>query len=512
MSNAENPHNKESLLGLHALIAELDLKIPRPFVRSIVAAGTRKTRIGDSGILEQYPKSYQPAEGLAGHLRFALRYEPVDLGAYNAVFAHIGKGEIEPWIQSEPNGLFARRAWYLYELLTGKTLDVADLTSGPYVDLLDPKMHVVGRANRIRRQRVFENLLGDKQYCPLIRRSEKIEAGIAKNLTERARALVATVDPAVLKRAVHYLFTKETKSSFAIEGEEPSKDRTERFVAALVRADRFDPTLKQSLVELQNAIVDARYAQKDWRDIQVYVGETLPDFSQQVHFVCPKPGDVTSLMSGWMAMAGRMLQAESGVHPVCAAAAAAFGFVFVHPFVDGNGRIHRFLVHNVLSKTRFTPQGMVFPVSAAILRDMVAYEGSLEAFSEAIAPFIEYSLDADQKMTVANETHDLYRFFDATAQAEYLFDCIEETIGRDLNQELSFLKFFDAAMKAVMGIVDMPNQRASLLVRLIHQNKGKLSKAKREPFSELSDEEIGRIEAAIKAAAQQFQPGGTTAN
>jgi hypothetical protein len=502
----------ETLVGLHALVEQLDLKVPRPFVRSIIAAGARKTRIIDSEILEQYPKSYQPTEGLAGHLRFALRYEPVDLGVYNAVFARIAKGEIEPWIQNEPNGYFARRAWYLYEFLTGTTLDVKDLTSGPYVDLLDPKMHVVGPSNRIRRQRVFENLLGNKEYCPLIRRSEKIEAGIAKKLTERARALVAAVDPAVLKRAVHYLFTKETKSSFAIEGEEPSKDRTERFVAALVRADKFDPASKQSLVELQNAIVDPRYAQKDWRDIQVYIGETLPDFSQQIHFVCPKPEDVSSLMGGWMTMAGRLLDAESGVHPVCAAAAAAFGFVFVHPFIDGNGRIHRFLVHNVLSKTGFTPPGMVFPVSAAMLRDMVAYDESLEAFSEAIAPFVQYTLDSEQKMTVANETHDLYRFFDATPQAEYLYDCIEETIRRDLNQELNFLRFFDAAMKAVMGVVDMPNQRASLLVRLIHQNKGKLSKAKRESFSELTDEEVSKIEAEIKTAAQQFRPAEENSN
>jgi Fic/DOC family len=504
--NDNNDNNKgEALVGLHALIDQLDLKIHRPFVRSILTAGTRKTKISSSEILEQYPKSYRPQQGLAGNLRFALRYEPLDLGVYNAIFARIAKAEIEPWIQSEPNGFFARRAWYLYEWLTGKTLDVRDLTSGPYVDLLDPKLHIVGPANRIRRQRVFENLLGDQQYCPLIRRSEKIEAGIAKNLSERARALVASVDPAVLKRAVHYLFTKETKSSFAIEGEAPSKDRTERFVQALARADKFDPTSKQSLVELQNSIVDARYAQDEWRDLQVYVGDTLPDFSEEVHFVCPKPQDVAALMGGWMTMTGRLVRAESGVHPVCAAAATAFGFVFVHPFIDGNGRIHRFLVHNVLSKTGFTPPGMVFPVSAAMLRNMVAYDGSLEAFSDAIAPFIQYTLDADQKMTVRNETRDLYRFFDATPQAEYLFDCIEETIGRDFKQELNFLKFFDAAMKAVLGIVDMPNQRASLLIRLIHQNKGKLSRAKRDSFSELSDEEIGKIESAVMSASERFQ-------
>lgn len=498
----------ETPVGLHALINELDLKIPRPIIRSIITGGTRKTRITDAEVLEQYPKPYRPAEGLVGQLRFALRYEPVELGVYQAAFARIAKIDIERWVQSEPNGIFARRAWYLYEFLTGDILDLPDLTSGPYVDLLDPHLHITGPITRIRRQRVFDNLLGNQHYCPLIRRTEKLEAGMAKNLTERARSLVATVEPTVLKRAVHYLFAKETKSSFAIEGETPSKDRTERFVAALVRAEKFDPGSKQSLVDLQNAIVDPRYAQKDWRDIQVYVGETLPDFSQDVHFICPKPQDVPSLMDGWMQMIARLLGAESPAHPVCAAAAAAFGFVFVHPFIDGNGRIHRFLVHNVLSKTRFTPQGVVFPISAAMLRDMAAYDRVLEAFSRPIFPFIQYNMNAEQEITVSNETRDLYRFFDVTPQTEYLFDCIEETISRDLTQELDFLKFFDAAAKSVMAIVDMPNQRAALLIKLIHQNRGKLSKGKRDSFSELTDQEIRKIETAIKAATQQFQAPG----
>lgn len=497
---------KETPAGLHAVIAELDLNVSRPIVRSLISGGTRKTRITDQEVLEQYPKSYQPDPGIAGQLRFALRYEPIELGVYKAAFQSIGKVPIQDWILQEPNGIFARRAWYLYELLTETALDLADLTSGPYIDLLDSDLHITGPAARIRRQRVFDNLLGNKDYCPLIRRTEKLAAGFGKNLTERARNLVAAVDPAVLKRAVHYLFTKETKSSFAIEGEAPSKDRTERFIAVLMGAEKFDPTAKPPLIELQNAIVDPRYAQKDWRDIQVYIGDTLPDFSQQVHFVCPKPEDVPSLMDGWMRMLAHLLDPASTIHPVCAAAAAAFGFVFVHPFVDGNGRIHRFLVHNLLSKSRFTPQGVVFPISAVMLRDMAAYDRALEAFSRRISPLVRYAMDAEQRITVENQTADLYRFFDATPQTEYLFDCIEETIRRDLKHELDFLKFFDTAMNTVTEIVDMPNQRAALLIRLIYQNKGSLSKPKRTLFAELTDEELVRIEAAICAAAQRFQP------
>ncbi len=494
----------ETPIGLHALIEQLGLNVPRPTVRSVLVGSIRKTKITEIKVLEQYPRAYDPANGIIGQLRFALKYEPLDLGVYKAAFNRIDRKDIEGWIQSEPNGMFARRAWYLYELLTGITLNVAPLTSGPYVDLLDEDLHIVGPAIRVRRQRVFDNLLGNKDYCPLIRRTEKLTADFNKNPSERAGALVAAVEPAVLKRAVPYLFTKETKSSFAIEGEAPSKDRTERFVAALMGADKFDASEKQSFLDLQNAIVDPRYAQKDWRNIQVYVGESLPDFSQHVNFVCPKPKDVPSLMDGWMQMVSRLLNQESPVNPVCVAAAAAFGFVFLHPFIDGNGRIHRFLVHNVLSQTRFTPQGFVFPVSAAMLRDMAAYDRVLEAFSGSIAPFIRYTVNSDQEMSVENETGDLYRYFDATSQTEYLFDCIEETIRRDLKHELDFLKFFDLALRSVMDIVDMPNQRASLLIRLIHQNAGKLSKGKRAMFAELSDEEVGKIESAIRTAAEQF--------
>jgi hypothetical protein len=486
-------------IGLTALIDQLGLKVPYPVVRSEVVAGTRKTTVTNTQVLEQYPRIYEPPKGIVGQLRFALRYEPLDLRVYKAAFMQIERADIEVWIQNEPNGIFARRAWYLYELLTGKILNVPDLESGRYINLLDEDLHIVGVPTRVRRQRVFDNLLGSKDYCPLIRRTEKLKVDFDKNLADQAKTLVSGVDPAVLKRAVHYLFTKETKSSFAIEGEAPSKDRTERFVAALMRAEEFNPFQKGSLVELQNAIVDPRYAQKDWREVQVFIGSIAHDYSQEVHFVCPKPEDVGSLMEGWMSMMIKLLDPESTVHPVCAAAAAAFGFVFVHPFLDGNGRIHRFLVHNMLARRNFTPQGVLFPVSAAMLRDPGAYDRTLESFSSAIQPFVQHSMNAEEQMVVANETADLYRYFDATTQTEYLFDCIEDAIRRDLRAELDFLKFRDAAVKAVMEIVDMPNQRAALLVRMIHQNNGKLLEEKRQQFAELTDEEMGKIVSAIQS-------------
>jgi hypothetical protein len=201
-------------------------------------------------------------------------------------------------------------------------------------------------------------------------------------------------------------------------------------------------------------------------------------------------------MNGWMRAVARI--EDGAVDPICAATVTGFGFVFIHPFEDGTGRIHRFLIHHSLAKLKFAPQGLLFPVSAAMLRDPKAYDAALNAFSGKIMPKIEYEMDDQQQLTVLNKTDTLYRYYDATPQVEYLYEAVAETIRKDLREEIEFLEVFDKAMIAVQRIVDMPNARASLLVRLILQNHGTLSGKKRRRFAELKDEEIARIEEAIR--------------
>jgi Fic family protein len=201
-------------------------------------------------------------------------------------------------------------------------------------------------------------------------------------------------------------------------------------------------------------------------------------------------------MDGWMRMVARI--EDGAVDPICAAAMTGFGFVFIHPFEDGNGRIHRFLIHHSLAKLKFAPQGILFPVSAAMLRDPKAYDAALNAFSGKIMPKIEYEMDDQQRLTVLNKTGTLYRYYDATPQAEYLYEAVAETIHKDIREEIEFLEVFDKAMFAAQRIVDMPNARSSLLVRLILQNHGTLSGKKRSQFAELSDQEITSIEEAIR--------------
>ena len=119
-------------------------------VRSEAVQGARRTKISGASILEQYPLSYAPTD-LFVQLRFAMRYKPIDVGVLAAAFEKLTREEMEKWVWSEHIGKYVRRAWYLYEMLSGKTLDVPDVPPTNNALLLDPALHVTTPGIRVRR-------------------------------------------------------------------------------------------------------------------------------------------------------------------------------------------------------------------------------------------------------------------------------------------------------------------------------------------------------------------------
>jgi hypothetical protein len=89
--------------------------------------------------------------------------------------------------------------------------------------------------------------------------------------------------------------------------------------------------------------------------------------------------------------------------------------------------------------------GVIFPISAAILRDRRSYDQVLETFSKPLSEFIDWHWTSEQEIVVTNDTGDLYRYFDATVFAEYLYDRVADTVRRDLKEELGFVAVFDQA-------------------------------------------------------------------
>src|ERR1700682_2155564 len=174
--------------GLAWLVQHFGLKLPDPAVRSEIVAGARRTVIQNGRVLEQYPKTYAPS-GIFGNLRFALRYEPLDMRVWNALLHAVDRDSLQAWVREDPTGRYARRAWYLYESLTGSTLDVPEVPPTGYVDLADSHLQITGPVVKIRRQRVNLNLIGDTAYCVLIRRTEQLERAIGGGFGDQARPL-----------------------------------------------------------------------------------------------------------------------------------------------------------------------------------------------------------------------------------------------------------------------------------------------------------------------------------
>lgn len=487
--------------GYEALIARFDLEVIPNWRRSRVAAGSVHRIETRSGVTEEtYPAKYWPGDSIGDHLEFALKYDGTNLGILAALFEVAPQNELVEYVESKPRGKYARRLWFLYELLTGQTLPLADLKQGSYIDLLDPEeYYTVHPPRRVHRQRVFDNLLGGRDFCPTVRRTEALRSFDEADFGERCERVVSKYSPELLKRALSYLYTKETKSSFEIEHVKPSSTRTERFIALLQLAEKEDFCEKSHLIDLQNRSVDPRFRDTDYRKVQNYVGESVAWQRERVHFACPKPDDVESLMNGLFA-AHRQMD-ESSVPAVIHAAAVAYGFVFLHPFEDGNGRIHRFLIHNVLARRGFTPNGIMFPVSASMLKRLDDYDRSLTAFSRPLMALIDYTLDDEGRMTVHNDTARWYAYIDMTTQAEALYGFVEHTVDTELVEELSFLASYDETKKSIQGIVDMPDREIDLFIRFCLQNNGRLSSRKRASrFGQLSDDEISRMERAVRAA------------
>jgi hypothetical protein len=518
-------------VGYSALIERFSIKALPHYCRSFIG-GTRQTHVEPDQVTEVYPRSYALGDSLSEQLEFALKYEGVNLEILALLFEKIDPEELTRYIRSKLTGKNARRLWYLYEFLTGRRLDIEDLKRGNYVPLLDDKRYFTSNVPyRRSRYRIIDNLLGYRDFCPMIRRASALEQAIAERLDKRCKEIFQPFPDDILRRALDYLYFKETKSSYAIERATPDQKRISRFVDLLksVETERFLD--KGALLALQHEIVDERFYNTDYRTDQNFVGASGRYNRQRIYYVSPRPENVPSLMKGLLQAGARMLadlnsftnpsrrrafdhylpleeldwegilsRAQFNLAwPVFFAAAISFGFVFIHPFEDGNGRIHRFLIHHILAQGEFTPPGVIFPVSAVMLRHRAKYDALLETFSKPLMELIDYELDDDGVMTVKGETAVHYRYPDMTRFCEGLFDFIREAIEKDLPEELRFIVAFDKARRGIQEVVDMPDRLIDLFIRLCQQNHGRLSDAKRAShFAMLTDDEIARMEACLQ--------------
>ncbi|MGH6951566.1 MAG: Fic family protein, partial [Vitreimonas sp.] len=417
------------LAGYSALIRQYDLPLPLP--PYLAAVGSRRNPTSSDAWRLITNRQTVPAT-LGEHLQFALKHEGVNLSVLNALFRVAPKKDLEAWIAAAPGGASTRRIWFLYEWLTDQKLDVPPVPKIRAVPLIDRAQQFgLEGGNRSARHSVVDNLPGTREFCPLVRRTPKLGAFEASGFDQLAREVVRRTHPDVVARAAAFLLLTDSKSSFFIENERPTAKLAARWAQAIAEAGSTNVTTEE-LERLQRIVLaDARFVRPGIRKIGGFVGEydrqtrePLPDH------ISARWQDLDSLIRGLSAHSERAK--VNKVDPVTTAAALAFGFVYIHPFEDGNGRIHRWLFHHVLCQAQYNPPGVVLPISATILKRIEEYRDVLEFYSKPLLACIDWKPTKDGNVEVLNDTADYYRYFDATRHAVFHYECFQLTLERDL--------------------------------------------------------------------------------
>lgn len=229
---------------------------------------------------------------------------------------------------------------------------------------------------------------------------------------------------------------------------------------------------------------------------------------------CPTPGK----RSG--ADAGRHSHlSESYSRAIPSHAVAAFAFVYIHPLADGNGRVHRFLINDILRRDGAIPDPVILPISAVItddsaerrlydsvldqvskplmqgVRDQVAFANTRTQYPDGVVSNIEF--------TGQDQARPVWRYPNLGPHVVFMSNVIRRTITEQMREESRYLRSHIRARQAIKEVVEMPDQQADRLLRSIEQNEGKLSNVLAKEMPVLARPDIWA--AIIEAVAQSVR-------
>jgi hypothetical protein len=490
-----------AFIGYAHLIERLSLQV-RSLETPALVSGSVNRRV-DMHHQVLFPRGVAIDDSLVGHLEFALRHEGVNLEVIDAVCEHIEPGDLVQRLNASPNGAHIRRACFLWEWLTDKNLPIEVTPIGKYVDLFPTDEYVVSENPKNNQKfRVRNNALGTPDFCPSVRRSAiPVSPSLADMLDQATRTLEMLSDPGLYERAVSYLYLSETRSSFEIEREKPSSDKQERFVQLLRRAGETATVDEDWLVGLQNKVVRDVFSQEaSYRTRQNW----LEDAAGRITFLPPPPDELRRAMVGWEAFVN---DGQRCTDALVKAACAAFGFVYLHPFLDGNGRLHRFLIHHVLTHSAPLPGGGMVPVSVLILKNIPEYLSVLTGFSRPVTQLWDFLRSDTGPVITRSPGGRPYRFFDASREVTFLHKMIQLAVEDEIPRELAWLSGYDVALQRLEAEFDLPQTDLSALIRMIQSNTGKLSTNKRKQYFYLPPEVLDHIEEIVREAFNPTEEG-----
>jgi hypothetical protein len=476
-------------IGYRWLIDRYGLTVTQALPVETAIGRTRSTLSDGYTERRTVQEPLRPEETPAAHLAFALKHEGVYLETLSRLFAVLPAAELEPWIRAEPKGQYTARAGFLYELLSGRQLDVPDRRTGNYFTLLDPTRELTAHETvNDSRWRVRNNLLGDARFSPQVYLTPQTQAAITFDVGQRIAQLEGQFSRELVMRSAVWLTVKESRASFAIEHEEDKRDRIQRFATVLEqRTGRSpDPLDPNELEALQREILGPNALHYGLRLSPIFVGESGRFGREVVHYIAPPGDEVRSILGGLQTL----LKRTQGLSSVARAALISFGFVYLHPMIDGNGRISRFLINDILRRDGALPAPYIVPISAILQRtDLrpLSYDGALELFSRPLMQQYQerWSFGEEQQAPDGvryNLQFDAYadalpawRYPDMTRHVAFVAHALDLTIEQEMRAEAQYLQQHSAARSRLKTIIEGPDPALDRIIRSVRQARGVIS-------------------------------------
>lgn len=468
--------------------------------RARLASIHRIERMPDGSLL--VPHKLAPESTLLQQALFALKHEGVNLGLLLHTLQRVPPEELAALVRSAPNSIYGRKLGHLWEHWHRARLPGLDGLSvaSSYAPLFDPDDYFVGPSRRDARWRIEFNGLGDLSFCPVVRKTPALRALLQRDILAQAKAFAESVGEAMLERALAWAYLSETEGSFAIEGEAPSQDKAALFAALLRRAHEQRHITEEMLVALQNAAISNPYDQAvQFRTEQNRLQKDVPG-AAGVSYVPPAPDLAMALMGGLMALANqRPPMLDALVH----AAVVSFAFVFIHPFMDGNGRLSRFLIHHCLGQSGLLPPQFLLPISVAMKKHEADYLRALTAFSKPARQLCQVSWAGDEHYIYDwTDGADIwFRSMDLTEAATFTLTMAEASLDIHMRREVEFLALFDRVKRYIDARHDLRGSDLATLIVTIHQNGGTLSANRRKRYADrVQPHVLDAIEETVRLA------------
>lgn len=452
--------------------------------------------------------------GAPEHTFFAIageEFNPYILKKTFLAFTSEERSKFEAIVNESPEGAVNRKAGYLYEKITGDSLDfsgteILEARYRPLQDLLNKDFYYTlteipeSRVNA--KYRIADNTLGDLSVlCPIVKRTERLDRYSLRNYGAELLNVFVKTDKRLLDTVKDIMFFKESIMSFKVEGDTKSNKRVRKYEGILKKnGAAVRPLTKNKLIDLQNKIVDSLSVNYDYRDKQNFIGvKGRGGRAPVISYVTPSPKNVYELMDGFIDI-HTTLTADMGIDPVVAGSVSHMVFTAIHPFEDGNGRISRLCFHDMLASHKYVPGGAIFPISDIIGSRKNDYIQGLEDVTCKITKKCTFDADENNFITVKGNDPDLYRYLDVTPFAETMYSIMQDTMDYTVKEILKEAKIVTRVKDSIGEIAPlMSKKQINKYCQMALEEDGYVSaNAKRKIFFDVNPETISKLQAETK--------------